>query len=88
MGLYEGIMGIKRDYYGLKIEPCMPKEWAQAEMTRHFRQADYHIVIDNPEHLEKGKTSISVDGKLYESKVIPDFRDGKTHEVEVRLFRN
>ena len=88
MGLYEGIMGIKRDYYGLKIEPCMPKEWAQAEMTRHFRQADYHIVIYNPGHLEKGKTSISVDGKLCESKVIPDFRDGKTHEVEVRLFRN
>ena len=25
----------------------------EAEVTRHFQGADYHIVIRNPEHLEK-----------------------------------
>ncbi len=37
MGLYEGIMGIKGDYDGLRIEPHFPAEWDSAELTRHFR---------------------------------------------------
>ena len=64
MGLYEGMMGIKRDYDGLRIAPCFPAAWEEAEATRHFRGADYHIVIRNPKHLEKGKPVITVDGSL------------------------
>ena len=67
MGLYEGIMGVKHDYDGLRIEPCFPAAWECAQMTRHFRNADYHVVVRNPEHL-------------------PDFRDGKMHEIEVLLI--
>lgn len=64
MGLYEGMMGIKRDYDGLRIAPCFPAVWEEAEATRHFQGADYHIVIRNPKHLEKGKPVITVDGSL------------------------
>lgn len=101
MGLYEGIMGVKRDYDGLKIEPCFPKEWEYAEVTRHFRGADYRIKIYNPEHLEKGILKIYVDGKLYtdpenaeesytsekriSGRVLPDFRDGKLHKIQITL---
>ena len=56
-GLYEGIMGVKRGYDGLEITPCFPKEWERAEMTRHFRNADYHIVIENPQ-CRKAVTSL------------------------------
>lgn len=85
MGIYEGIMGVKRDYEGLKIVPCFPAEWENAEMTRHFRGADYHIVIQNPQHVENGKGSLFVDGKPCLESVLPDFRDGKMHEVEVKI---
>lgn len=85
MGLYEGIMGVKADYDGLRIEPCFPTEWEEAEMTRHFRGADYHIVIRNPEHLENGAAEISVDGTAVSGTVLPDFGDGKKHKVEVVL---
>lgn len=85
MGVYEGIMGVKRDYEGLKIDPCFPEGWEYAEMTRKFRGANYHIVIRNPEHVEKGKAVIHVDGILCNGAVLPDFRDGKTHEVRVTL---
>lgn len=84
-GLYEGILGIKRDFNGLRIEPCMPADWEEAEVTRCFRGADYHIVIKNPDHLEGGKGIIKVDGKLCTSAAIPDYRDGKRHEIEVLL---
>ena len=82
-GLYEGIMGVKRGYDGLEISPCFPAEWDKAEMVRHFRNADYHIVIENSEHLEAGKPQISVDGAAIAGNAIPDFADGRMHEVRV-----
>lgn len=85
MGVYEGIMGVKRDYEGLMVDPCFPAEWEEAEVTRHFRGADYHIVVHNPGHLENGRGTVRVDGKICPDSVLPDFRDGKRHEVEVLL---
>lgn len=85
IGLYEGIMGVKRDYDGLKIQPCFPAEWESAEVVRNFRGADYHIVIHNPEYLEAGVPNILVDGTLIENNILPDFRDHRMHEVEVTL---
>ena len=91
MGLYEGILGIKRDYDGLKIDPCFPKEWEKAEVTRHFRDADYHIIIHNPQHLEKGNLKVCIDGNLSDEKnsetgyLLPDFRDGRIHEIYVTI---
>ena len=85
MSLYEGIMGVKADYEGLKIEPCFPSEWSEAKMTRHFRGSDYHIVIKNSKSFGKEKRRIFVDGKEIFSSVIPDFSDGKTHEIKMIL---
>lgn len=36
MGMYEGILGIKRTLDGLKIAPCFPSIWEKAEVTRPF----------------------------------------------------
>lgn len=85
MGLYEGIMGVKRDYKGLRICPCFPAEWEEAEVTRHFRGADYHIVIRNPRHTENGGSAIFADGKPWDSDILPVYQDGRMHEVEVVL---
>lgn len=87
MGLYEGIIGVKRDYNGLKIDPCFPSDWEYGEMNRHFRGADYHIVVNNPEHLEKGIPEIYVDGISCENSIVPDFQDGRMHEIQVTLKR-
>ncbi len=85
MGLYEGVMGVKRDYEGLRIAPCFPAEWEEAEVTRHFRGADYHIVIRNPERIENGKPVILADGKPCDRETLPAYGDGRTHEIEVLL---
>lgn len=86
-GLYEGIMGVKHDYDGLEISPCFPADWDSAEMTRHFRGADYHVVINNPEHLETRNTEIYVDGEKISGNILPDFGDGNLHEVEITLVK-
>lgn len=87
MCLYEGILGVKREYAGLRLQPYFPADWEEAEMTRSFRGADYRIRYRNPEHLEKGEPRITVDGKPLEGSILPDFRDGKTHEVEILFTR-
>lgn len=83
MCLYEGILGVKRDYAGLRLQPNFPADWESARMTRSFRGADYVIEYRNPDRLEKGNPVITVDGKPLEGNILPDFRDGKEHLVEV-----
>ncbi len=78
--LYEGILGVKRDFDGLRIEPAFPSEWNRAELTRRFRCADYRIVYRRAE--ERG---ILADGKPITGTLLPDFRDGKTHLIEVSI---
>jgi cellobiose phosphorylase len=80
MGLYEGILGIQRDYKGLRIRPAFPSSWEEAEVTRHLRGADYRVRLRRGEH--KG---ILVDGESIEGDLLPDFQDGKEHLVEVTL---
>lgn len=85
MGLYEGILGVKRDYGGLRIAPCFPADWESAEMTRHFRGARYHIVIHNPQHIQGGHPEITADGIPVDGNLLPDYRDGNLHEIRVFL---
>lgn len=85
MGLYEGILGVKRDYRGLRIAPCFPTDWEAAEMTRQFRGAQYHVVIRNPGHIQGGVPEITADGTRIDGNLLPDFQDGKLHEIEVFL---
>jgi cellobiose phosphorylase len=57
----------------------IPEE-EQAEMTRHFRGADYRILIRCGE--AKG---LSVGGKDIQGDLLPDFRDGHIHTIEVSV---
>ena len=60
-------------------------------MTRHFRNSDYQITIYNPEHLEKGKLEVEIDGRKVPAEhteqgyLLPDFRDGKKHMIQVTI---
>lgn len=85
MCLYEGILGVKRDYAGLRIQPNFPAQWENAELVRHFRGAEYKILYRNPLKLEKGIPAITVDSQPLSGNLLPDFRDGKCHLVEVEF---
>ncbi|MET0795038.1 MAG: glycosyl transferase, partial [Polyangiaceae bacterium] len=77
------ILGIQPGYGGLEINPCIPKAWPGFTVKRRFRNAEYDIVISNPEHISKGVRQVVVDGVLQPSNVVPVFDDGKTHSVQV-----
>ncbi|MDO5143856.1 MAG: glycosyl transferase [bacterium] len=79
------ILGVKPDWDGLRIDPCVPHTWDSYEVTRRFRGATYHIAIRNPEHVCRGVKSVTVDGQALDGNVLPVFGDGRQHEVEVVL---
>jgi len=81
MGLYEGIMGVKRSYDGLMIDPCLPDTWKSCEFTREFRNTQYHILIENPNGISKGRVRLTVDGNSIDGNTVPIFCDNKRHEV-------
>lgn len=79
------ILGLRPDYDGLLIDPCIPKAWDGYMLTRKFRGATYTIEVKNPAHVSKGIKSLIVDGKSIQGNHIPIFGDGRIHKVEVIL---
>ena len=77
----EFILGIKPDYDGLLIDPCLPKTAKEYTVCRKFRGADYQIHVLNPNGISKGVKSITLDGQQLDGQVVP-FSDGQ-HKVEV-----
>jgi len=79
------ILGIKPDFDGLKIDPCIPKAWDGYTVIRQYRGDTYRIKVKNPNHVSCGVSKITVDNKEISGNILPLFGDGKLHEVEVIL---
>ncbi|MEK7375617.1 MAG: glycosyl transferase, partial [Candidatus Margulisiibacteriota bacterium] len=78
------ILGIRPEYGGLMIDPCIPASWNGFGVKRTFRGCDYNISVKNPNHISKGiASSMTVDGKQIKGSIIPAFKDGKEHRIEV-----
>jgi cellobiose phosphorylase len=77
------ILGIRPDYEGLVVDPCIPKEWDGFIVRRKFRNANYNITVQNPKHVSKGIKEIFVDTEKLDGNIIPAFEDGKNHSVKV-----
>jgi cellobiose phosphorylase len=77
------ILGIQPDYDGLKIDPCIPKNWKGFKISRKFRGTHYKIEVQNPQGRSKGVKELIVDGKSQSSNLIPLFSDGLEHQIIV-----
>jgi len=82
------ILGIRPDYNGLVIDPCIPKKWKGFRVKRIFRGSTYDIHVTNPQKVSKGVKDLRVDGMRLEGNVVPVFTDGKVHKVEVVMGKN
>ena len=81
----QGILGVKPDYDGLKIDPCLPKELTDLHLVRKFRGSTYNIHIVNRAGDEKGVLTLTVDGAAVDGDTIPADATPATHEVEAVL---
>jgi len=79
------ILGIQPDYDGLRVDPCIPREWKEFEVTRKFRGDSWKITVSNPHGVCRGVTAVTVDGKPHGSTLLPLFGDGRPHTALVTL---
>jgi N,N'-diacetylchitobiose phosphorylase len=78
------ILGIKPTYNGLKIDPCIPSDWDEFEVTRKWRGAKYNIKVSNPNGVEKGVKEIKLNGEMVHG-MIPIQQKGTTVDVHVLM---
>jgi cellobiose phosphorylase len=79
------ILGVRPTYSGLRVDPCIPKDWKGYKVTRQFRGVEYRIDVKNPKHVSKGVASLTVNGKKVQGNIIPAQKPAKKIEVEVVL---
>ena len=85
VNISQHILGLLPTHEGLSVNPCIPHDFGDFELTRKFREGTYHIQVRNPKQVEKGVVSLRVDGQEIAGNVIPYVRGKKEYQVEVTL---
>jgi cellobiose phosphorylase len=55
------ILGVRAEYNGLRVAPCIPTAWDGFSVMRRFRGQVYRITVHNPQHVSKGVSRRVVD---------------------------
>ncbi|MCH7504413.1 glycosyl transferase family 36 [PVC group bacterium] len=77
------ILGIRPEYDGLLVDPCIPSAWKGFSLTRTFRGIRYDIEVSNPKHVSQGIKSVHIDGKSIQGNLLPKKSSKKRHTVSV-----
>jgi cyclic beta-1,2-glucan synthetase len=80
----ESLLGFQKRADKLLIDPCIPKTWPGFSVTYRFGKSVYNIKVENPNSVERGVVSITVDG-VDSTKGIELLDDGRTRSVTVTL---
>ena len=78
------ILGIRLTFDGLIFDPCIPRHWNEFRVSRKWRGATFLITVENPNGVEKGVQSITLDGNLVHGPIPPQ-EAGSCHEVLVTM---
>lgn len=70
------ILGIRPEFDGLVIDPCIPHAWDGFTAVRRFRGAVYEIEVQNPAHVCRGVKALYLDGVRVER--LPLLTPGET----------
>jgi cellobiose phosphorylase len=79
------VLGIRPDYKGLHIDPCIPADWKEFAATRRFRNKMLNIKVINPNGVQKGVKKITLNGQLIEGNLIPVSKMQKENDVVVEM---
>jgi len=83
VAITQWILGIRADFGGLCIDPCIPAEWDGFEVDKVYMGDLYKIKVSNPKHVEKGIVKMTLNGKEIEGNLFKAVGDGGVHQVEV-----
>jgi N,N'-diacetylchitobiose phosphorylase len=78
------ILGVRPAFDGLLVDPCVPADWKEFQVTREWRGAVYRIAVTNPQGVEKGIRAIRLNGIEVNGKIPPQ-PAGSVNEVAVEM---
>ena len=83
----ESILGVRVQAASLHLDPCIPKDWPNFEVTLRHGSASYHIQVENSDGVSRGIASAELDETVIAERPlhIPLVDDGATHILKVRL---
>jgi len=70
----------------LLIDPCIPRAWPGFSIVFRHRSARYDVMVENPEGVSRGVSSLELDGRPVDGSgevVLVD--DGASHRLRVVL---
>jgi cellobiose phosphorylase len=71
VALSQHILGVRAEYEGLLLDPCIPADWPGFRVTRRFRGRSCHLRVHNPDGRCKGIRRLQVNGVEHTGAVIP-----------------
>jgi cellobiose phosphorylase len=77
------VLGIRADWQGLVVDPCIPSGWKGFSATRRFRGKTVKIDVRNPGGVEKGVKSLTLNGETLTGNLIPADKLKDGNEVVV-----
>lgn len=79
------VLGVRPEWDGLRIDPCLPAGWTEARMVRPWRGSQYHFRIEQRPG-GSGAVEVTLDGARVNGTLLsPSTQPGGKHEVVVRV---
>ena len=85
VGCVEGICGMRPNAEGLVIDPAIPSEWDGFRIEKNFRGKHLSIEIKNPDHVQSGVKSLTVNGEKLEGNFVCQCKMTEQTIIEVVL---
>jgi N,N'-diacetylchitobiose phosphorylase len=77
------ILGIKPEYNGLRIDPCIPSDWKRFTVKRVFRKKLFDILVQNDLSVQKGVKKLILNGEEIQNNLIPLDKMKNNNDVKV-----
>ncbi len=78
------MLGVRLEFDGLIIDPCIPADWKEFRVTRRWRGATFEITVKNPHGVEKGVVAATLNGSPVHGAVKPQ-PAGSVNELIVTM---
>ena len=85
LSVSQAILGVQPTLDGLRIDPCVPSALKGFTVSRRYRGALYEITVENPDSVQKGVRSVTMNGTAIAGNVLPVQPAGARVAVTVRM---
>ena len=82
------LLGVQSELNGLRINPCIPKDWEKISIRREYQGKKLNIIVENPNTSSKGIQKLKLDGNIVEGNFIAKefIKNSDRDEIEIIAY--